>query len=156
MTIPTETKMSQASSELELQRAHLTEFANNIVFAQTLWRRYPQLVEAETLPKPLLVALQDREDAEPDYAIPIMGEEQAVKAGIVSRPRRFRFNRTAINEKVREALAEKGLEQIVASYAESATAEDLALVVALVDTSCDRAAIDVLNEVLICNREEEG
>lgn len=84
-SIPRDRPHKGLSATQRAQR-NIAEFAQNIVFAQTLWRRYPELVGSEALPKPLLAAFRELENEDPDYTADIIGEKEAIAAGILPKP----------------------------------------------------------------------
>lgn len=69
-------------------KSKLGDFALTLEIAQILWRRYPQLVEAESLEEPFLSAFRSWHNDEPYRNSSILGEDELVKAGILPKPRR--------------------------------------------------------------------
>ncbi len=135
-----------AAQEME---SGLRQFASSIEFAQILWRKYPQLVEADGLEEPLLSAFRREHQEEPYYHRDVIGEEELVAAGILPKPKRIRFNRAAINERIRLAIAD-GFDQVARMFAEEASPEELGLLMGLMVRSDDRDTEDVLGDLLVC------
>jgi hypothetical protein len=128
----------------------LDDFAENLETAQILWRRYPDLVEAEEFPEPFFSAMR-RNRRTPPHHVDI-DDSKLVEGGILPKPRSMRFNGTVLQRLIKEELI-SGFDDIAGRWAEDASAADLAVMHALMNTS--RKPLDVLQDLLICDPGRE-
>jgi hypothetical protein len=157
----------QPGTEERLQ-GHMEEFASHLDTARTIWRRYPELVEAPEFPDQFRAAFEEKTDgAEP--GADSLFDELLVERGLlksdratngrsaettapIQLPPMLRVKQELIDEQIKFVLAD-GFERLARRFADTASVQEMGILTGLLNHAGGGSVLEFLSE-LLCSAEE--